>query len=177
MPQSRDLFVARFFLSVRPYLTSSIAEKSMQYPARLAFCSFLLALAAPLQAQSTNSDVAAAPQATATTVTVAPSFTPSFAPSFARPEAAVATEQNAVAAPVAGAPMAGLSAGVHARVTSRPGTAAAAADHAHLGQSRAMMAVGVAGLIVGAIIGGTPGNIIMIGGGLVGLLGLYDYLQ
>jgi len=44
-------------------------------------------------------------------------------------------------------------------------------------QSRAMMIVGGAGLIVGAIIGGTPGTLVMVGGGVVGLVGLYDYLQ
>ncbi len=44
-------------------------------------------------------------------------------------------------------------------------------------QSRAMMIVGGAGLIVGAIIGGTPGTIVMVGGGVVGLIGLYNYLQ
>jgi hypothetical protein len=44
-------------------------------------------------------------------------------------------------------------------------------------QSRAMMIVGGAGLIVGAIIGGTPGTIVMVGGAVVGLLGLYEYVQ
>jgi hypothetical protein len=44
-------------------------------------------------------------------------------------------------------------------------------------QARAMMIVGVAGLIAGAIIGDTPGTIIMVGGTVVGLIGLYEYLQ
>ncbi|MDE3153059.1 MAG: hypothetical protein KGL93_12495 [Gemmatimonadota bacterium] len=44
-------------------------------------------------------------------------------------------------------------------------------------QSRAMMIVGGAALIVGAIIGDTPGTIVMVGGAVVGLIGLYDYLQ
>ncbi|MHB1862992.1 MAG: hypothetical protein ACYCVL_08465 [Gemmatimonadaceae bacterium] len=44
-------------------------------------------------------------------------------------------------------------------------------------QSRAMMIVGGAGLIVGALIGGTPGTIVMVGGGVLGLFGLYNYLQ
>lgn len=48
---------------------------------------------------------------------------------------------------------------------------------AELGQSKAMMVVGLGGLIVGAIIGGTPGTIIMVGGAVVGLVGLYNYLQ
>ncbi|OYV74457.1 MAG: hypothetical protein B7Z72_00080 [Gemmatimonadetes bacterium 21-71-4] len=44
-------------------------------------------------------------------------------------------------------------------------------------QSRAMMIVGGAGLIVGALIGGTPGTIVMVGSGVLGLFGLYYYLQ
>lgn len=44
-------------------------------------------------------------------------------------------------------------------------------------QSRAMMIVGGAALITGAIIGGDPGTIVMVGGAVVGLIGLYDYLQ
>lgn len=54
---------------------------------------------------------------------------------------------------------------------------AAARAGAALGQSKAMMVVGLGGLIVGAIIGGTPGTIIMVGGAVVGLVGLYNYLQ
>lgn len=54
---------------------------------------------------------------------------------------------------------------------------AAARAGAELGQSKAMMVVGLGGLIVGAIIGGTPGTIIMVGGAVVGLIGLYNYLQ
>jgi hypothetical protein len=44
-------------------------------------------------------------------------------------------------------------------------------------QSTTMMIVGGAGLIVGAIIGGTPGTLVMVGGGVLGLFGLYYYLQ
>jgi len=44
-------------------------------------------------------------------------------------------------------------------------------------QSVAMMIVGGAGLVVGAVIGGDPGTIIMIGGGGLALLGLYQYLR
>ena len=41
----------------------------------------------------------------------------------------------------------------------------------------AMMIVGGAALLVGAIIGDTPGQIIMVGGAGVGLYGLYKYLE
>jgi hypothetical protein len=77
-----------------------------------------------------------------------------------------------------GAPMTGLRAGVHVRETSRPDRPTIAApQHANLGQARAMMVVGVAALIAGAIIGDTPGTIVMVGGAVIGLIGLYDYLQ
>jgi hypothetical protein len=55
--------------------------------------------------------------------------------------------------------------------------AAMAAPRRGLGQAQAMMVVGLGALLAGAIIGGTPGTIIMVGGAVVGLLGLYDYLQ
>ena len=40
-----------------------------------------------------------------------------------------------------------------------------------------MMIVGGAALIVGAVVGGTAGTIIMIVGGVIGLVGLWNYLQ
>jgi len=78
---------------------------------------------------------------------------------------------------VLGAPMTGLRAGVHARETARPAHPTLAAGSMQQNQARAMMIVGVAGLIAGAIIGDTPGTIIMVGGTVVGLIGLYEYLQ
>lgn len=77
-----------------------------------------------------------------------------------------------------GASLTGLRAGVHARETSLPSQPnIMAPQHANLGQARAMMVVGVAALIAGAIIGDTPGTIVMVGGAVIGLIGLYDYLQ
>ena len=70
----------------------------------------------------------------------------------------------------------GLRAGVH-RPESSALVVNAAAANAHLGQSRALMIVGGAALIAGAIIGGDPGTIIMVGGAVIGLYGLYQYLQ
>ena len=46
-------------------------------------------------------------------------------------------------------------------------------NHDHVGRNVAMMIVGGAVLVVGAVIGGTPGTIIMVGGGVIGLIGLY----
>ena len=55
--------------------------------------------------------------------------------------------------------------------------AAAQRRNAGLGQAQAMMIVGGAAILVGAIVGDSPGQIIMIGGAVVGLVGLYKYLQ
>lgn len=44
-------------------------------------------------------------------------------------------------------------------------------------QNKAMLVVGAAGLIVGAIIGDTAGTLIMVGGAVIGLFGLYKYLE
>lgn len=64
---------------------------------------------------------------------------------------------------------------LHQTVVHDPSSVLAATTNRQ--QSRAMMIVGGAALIVGAIIGGTPGTIVMIGGGVVGLIGLYNYLE
>jgi hypothetical protein len=40
-----------------------------------------------------------------------------------------------------------------------------------------MMLVGGAGLLVGSIVGGKAGTVIMVGGGAVGLFGLWNYLK
>jgi hypothetical protein len=52
-----------------------------------------------------------------------------------------------------------------------------AAARANLGQSRALMIVGAVALVTGAVIGGDPGTLIMVGGAIIGLYGLYEYLQ
>ena len=44
-------------------------------------------------------------------------------------------------------------------------------------ESGAMMIVGGAGLLVGAIVGGKAGTVIMVGGGVLGLIGLWTYLR
>lgn len=41
----------------------------------------------------------------------------------------------------------------------------------------AMMVLGGAALLVGAVVGGDAGTIVMIGGGIIGLVGLWNYLQ
>jgi hypothetical protein len=47
----------------------------------------------------------------------------------------------------------------------------------HQGQDVALMVVGVGAMIVGALVGKTPGTIIIIGGAGMALYGLYNYLE
>jgi len=53
----------------------------------------------------------------------------------------------------------------------------AAARRAGYGQPVALMVVGGAALLTGLIISGDAGTVIAVGGALVGLYGLYEYLQ
>jgi len=45
------------------------------------------------------------------------------------------------------------------------------------GQDVAMMVVGGAALVVGSIVGGDAGTLMMVGGGVIGLVGLYRYVR
>jgi hypothetical protein len=54
---------------------------------------------------------------------------------------------------------------------------AAAAIPRHQGQDVAFMVVGVGAMIVGALVHGTAGTIIIIGGAGMALYGLYNYLE
>lgn len=47
----------------------------------------------------------------------------------------------------------------------------------HGGRNGALMIIGGATLVVGSIIGGDAGTLMMVGGGVVGLVGLWRYLQ
>jgi hypothetical protein len=83
---------------------------------------------------------------------------------------------NTVDRPTATASLTGLRVAAHrseSRRAARPTMYATRSKN----QAQAMMIVGVAGLIAGAIIGGDAGTIVMVGGTVIGLIGLYDYLQ
>ncbi|MBI3504399.1 MAG: hypothetical protein HY059_06120 [Proteobacteria bacterium] len=87
---------------------------------------------------------------------------------------------NAPAAPSAAADRAPVAGPTQASATV--GVRAAAAPLAlpkpsSNGNSPAMMIVGGAALIVGAVVGGQAGTIVMIAGGIIGLVGLWNYLQ
>lgn len=107
-----------------------------------------LALAAPLSAQlNTPPDREQAPIVVSTPVT-APGL--SFTPTLVDARAFVPVEEPTFAAPV-------------------PGTTES--------ENVAMMIVGGAALVVGSVIGGDAGTIMMVGGGVIGLVGLYRYLR
>jgi len=150
----------------------------MKLSTRVVALALIVAAAAPAQAQI--SAPADSSQSVRSSVSIVPPVVASDAPGLMN--AKIATDANSSPSlqsdfSTAGAPLTGLRAGVHARETARSLQPTAAPAHANLGQARAMMVVGVAGLIAGAIIGGSPGTIVMVGGAVVGLFGLYDYLQ
>ena len=118
---------------------------------RFVLLALLVAAAAPLRAQS----LAAEPS-----VPLAPSMSAPAVESSAPVGPAVSSQRTAA----------------HVAESNAPLKAAMPAN-AGLGQARAMMVVGAAAFVAGAIIGGTPGTIIMVGVGVIGLVGLYDYLQ
>ena len=83
-----------------------------------------------------------------------------------------------VQAPTAGPTLDGATVGIkHAvdQATTTPTNATPAARRGD--QPTALMIVGGAAFLAGAIIGGDAGTIIMVGGAAVGLYGLYLYLQ
>ncbi|GAC1476976.1 MAG: hypothetical protein NVS1B4_18810 [Gemmatimonadaceae bacterium] len=71
------------------------------------------------------------------------------------------------------------SVAVHSQTASRAAAIGELAPPArrHTDSYTGLMIVGFAALLAGAIIGGSAGTIIMIGGAFVGLYGLYMYLQ
>lgn len=78
----------------------------------------------------------------------------------------------------AGPTVAASTAGIRAPTQARSLNANAARDaHMGAGANVALMVVGGAALIIGAIIGGTPGILIAVAGAAVGLYGLYNFIQ
>jgi hypothetical protein len=64
-----------------------------------------------------------------------------------------------------------------AKVDASTKVASTALVQRHQGQDVALMAVGVGAMIAGALISGTAGTIIIIGGAGMALFGLYHYLE
>ena len=98
---------------------------------------------------------------------------PAAAQSLA-PAPATAAVAAPVAEPTPGPTLAAASVAV--RHAESPVTAAPA-RRAGYGQPVALMVVGGAALLTGLIIGDSAGTAIAVGGAVVGLVGLYQYLQ
>ncbi|MBK6487276.1 MAG: hypothetical protein IPF98_10495 [Gemmatimonadetes bacterium] len=125
----------------------------------LAVCA-ALASASPLAAQQAGAtSLVKAP--TSVAVMQTPALAPAVAPDVTRP----------VQGPTASSSVAGV------RVHADAATPAPAVVVQSVGRNPALMIVGGTALVVGAVIGGQPGTIVMVGGGVVGLLGLWRYLQ
>lgn len=69
------------------------------------------------------------------------------------------------------------SAGVHFDRTASLAAPAPQDDMRNSGSNVAMMIVGGAALIVGLSVGGEGGQIIAVGGAVIGLIGLFRYLR
>lgn len=89
-----------------------------------------------------------------------------------------ALAQRATTAAVSGAPVASQAAiGVRRSLNAPQPAGEPAPFRADTKQNRALMIVGGAALLTGAIIGGDAGLLISVGGAVVGLWGLYQYLK
>lgn len=83
------------------------------------------------------------------------------------------TETRAAAGPTVSSNVAG----VQRASSAAPAKAAAAEPRLGAGRNVALMVVGGAALIIGAVIGGTAGVLIAVAGAAVGLFGLYYFVQ
>jgi hypothetical protein len=142
-------------MSLRRRIATVIAVFSLSAP-----------LISALAAQATAQDTVA--QVGATSVDPVPTAAPTTAP--------IAFAERAVS------PALITPAGVTQPKSAVGARASAAAPFAMRSASEgshnpAMMVVGGAALIVGAVVGGKAGTIVMIGGGILGLVGLWNYLQ
>lgn len=100
------------------------------------------------------------------------------------PSSATAQDQSAMRAsaaspaPVSGAPIAAqASVGVQRLQPAPAPLGKPAPFRGDTRQNRALMIVGGAGMLTGMVIGGDSGTLISVGGGVVFLWGLFQYLQ
>jgi hypothetical protein len=103
-------------------------------------------------------------------VAIAAVSLPSTAPAQGVPAARAASVRD-TGAPVAARASVGVQ---KAKAVPAPLPAPPRADTR---QNRAMMIVGGAGMLTGAVVGGEAGTLISVGGAVVFLWGLFQYLQ
>jgi hypothetical protein len=84
---------------------------------------------------------------------------------------------EAQARAVAGPTVAGSTIGVRRVAPEVSKSAPAAEPRLGAGRNVALMVVGGAALVIGAIIGGPAGVLLAVGGAVVGLYGLYNFVQ
>jgi hypothetical protein len=90
------------------------------------------------------------------------------------PSIPAATSNVSAALPSLAPKQANVTAGVRSLATA---PAPLAPPHPTSGSGSAMMVFGGAALLVGAVVGGPPGEIVMVVGGTIGLVGLWNYLN
>jgi hypothetical protein len=97
---------------------------------------------------------------------------------FAVAQGSASSQSKSTSAAPAGPTVSSNTVGIR-RTNVASATAAAPAAEARLGAGRnvALMVVGGAALIIGAVIGGTAGVLIAVTGAAVGLYGLYHFVQ
>ena len=93
------------------------------------------------------------------------------------PQISLMSERANVAQSSLGPTAASLSVAVQASVPQASTSPVPAASRVGERQSVALMIVGGASVLVGAVIEGKAGTVFMIGGAVIGLYGLYKYLE
>lgn len=128
----------------------------------------MAATATPLAAQA-DSDVAPALAGPADALALTSAPQPAAAGPAAAPVALVAPVGPTLPAPIA----------IRTRSERRaePARVAAPIPRPNQGSALALMGVGGAAVVIGLLIGGDGGSAVAIGGGVIGLVGLYRYLR
>lgn len=103
-----------------------------------------------------------------TSSSYAPAPVPASVPATSSSAAASASPASAVRA---------VPVGVQASTDANRPLVVNADTRVGAGQNVALMGVGAAALVIGAVVGGTGGTLLAVGGAVVGLYGLYRFLQ
>ena len=91
--------------------------------------------------------------------------------------APLATVSGETLQPTARGPRFAPSALTNANASTTRPSLPPADDNVNMGPNLALMGAGAAAVVVGLLIGGDGGTAIALGGGVVGLIGLYRYLR
>jgi hypothetical protein len=147
-----------------------------RFSLQITLASALLTLAAarPALAQQLLAQQSVAQQSVVLQSSAAPQASQEDAP-IAQP--APVTESAATAGAQSGPTMDAASVAVRQPVSHENRMQNAAPRRAGYGQPVALMVVGGAALLAGLIIGGGAGTAIAVGGAVIGLYGLYEFLQ